>query len=172
MTCVRGAVPQARDHGYDRDQMRKELVRDEGLRLKTYRCTAGYLTIGVGRNLDANGIYANEKIYGISLAGAKSIGITHSQAMRMLDNDIDIVEADLDRNLPWWRTLDPVRQRVMVNMAFNLGITRFLKFKNTLRFIRNGEYQRAANGMKHSLWYRQVKSRAVRLQTMMATGRT
>lgn len=133
------------------DLLIKELIRDEGLRLKPYRCTAGKLTIGVGRNLD-------------------DVGISHGEAEILLRNDVARSEADLDRHLPWWRTLDPVRQRVMVNMAFNLGIAGLLGFKNTLRAVETGQYLTAAQGMLASKWASQVGPRATRLATMMRDG--
>ncbi len=128
-----------------------ELLRDEGLRLKPYTCTAGKLTIGVGRNLTDR-------------------GITKTEAMLMLAHDIDDCCDDLDRALPWWRTLDPVRQRVLANMCFNLGLAKLLTFKNTLAAVEAGDYLRAADGMRASLWARQVGQRAERLAQMMATG--
>ena len=158
---------------YDRALLERELVRDEGLRLKVYRCTAGKLTIGVGRNLDDVGIRADEtRTLGITLASVVRLGLTREQAMVLLRHDIDACERDLDRALPWWRQLDAVRQRVLLNMAFNLGITRLLGFRNTLRFMAAGDYVAAANGMTASLWARQVKARATRLVAMMRTGRT
>jgi lysozyme len=71
--------------------IRDALVQDEGLRLKTYRCTAGKLTIGVGRNLDDN-------------------GITREEAFYLLNNDIAAVHADLTRKFPWYGSLDEVRE--------------------------------------------------------------
>lgn len=129
----------------------RELIRDEGLRLKPYRCIAGRLTIGVGRNLD-------------------DVGISHGEAEILLRNDVARTEADLDAKMPWWRRLDPTRQRVVVNMAFNLGIGGLLGFKRTLRAMEAGEYLDAAQGMLASKWAKQVGPRAVRLATMMRDG--
>jgi lysozyme len=131
--------------------LRAELARDECVRLKPYLDSVGKLTIGTGRNLDDVGIREDENDY-------------------LLTNDIIQIEQDLDRYLPWWKNLDPVRQRVIANMCFNLGIGRLLGFKNTLPAIQNGRYEVAAQGMLHSLWARQVKQRAVRLADMMQTG--
>lgn len=126
---------------YDREALKSELVRDEGLRLKAYRCTAGKQTIGVGRNLDDVGILPHERErLGITTTGCIARGITREIAMALLDSDIDRFEADLDRDLPWWRRLDPVRQRVLLNMAFNLGLRGLLGFRNTLRAIQAGDY--------------------------------
>ena len=167
------AAPAApvRSSSYDRAVMRAELVRDEGERLKVYRCTAGKLTIGVGRNLDDVGIFAHETAaLGITKQSCIASGISETQSRRLLDSDIDRVEDDLDRQLPWWRKLDPVRQRVMVNMAFNLGIRGLCGFKNTLGMIQRGDYAGAAANMLLSKWANQVGKRANRLAVMMRTG--
>ena len=130
------------------DAMRAELVRDEGLRLRIYKDTVGKLTIGVGRNLD-------------------DVGISKDEAYLMLDNDIQRTSDSLDKNLPWWKTLDEVRQRVILNMAFNMGINSLLGFKNTLAAIQAGRYNDAADGMLASKWATQVGARATRLADMM-----
>ena len=128
-----------------------ELPRDEGLRLKTYRCTAGKLTIGIGRNLD-------------------DVGISESEARVLLANDIAKVSAQMDKALPWWKSLSEPRQRVLANMAFNLGIAGLLGFKNTLGMIERGEYAKAADAMLASKWAKQVGARATRLSDMMRKG--
>lgn len=155
----------------NREILRSELVRDEGLRLKPYRCTAGKLTIGVGRNLDDVGIsYCETKELHITKQSASTKGISKDAAMALLDNDIDRCISDLDRHIPWWSKLDEVRQRVLINMCFNLGIRGLLGFRNTLKHIRHGQYDRAADNMLLSLWARQVKGRAFRLSQLMRLG--
>jgi lysozyme len=135
----------------NRAQLKVELVRDEGLRLKPYRCTAGKLTIGVGRNLEDR-------------------GISESEAAVLLENDIRQVEADLERRLPFFRSLTDARQRVLVNMGFNLGVPGLLKFENTLKLIEAGKYADAAAAMLDSKWAKQVGARAARLSQMMKEG--
>jgi lysozyme len=136
----------------DRIAMIRQLRLHEGERLKPYRCTAGKLTIGIGRNLEDRGITAEESAY-------------------LLGNDIDHHWRELLRALPWVASLDSVRQRVLLDMAFNLGITGLLGFKNTLATIQAGNYQRGAEMMLQSKWAGQVGQRAVRLSRMMATGK-
>jgi lysozyme len=135
----------------NRDDLRSMLVLHEGLRLKPYRCTAGKLTIGVGRNLDDN-------------------GITQAEAFQLLENDILAVEADLDRTWPWWREMSEARQQVLADMCFNLGLTRLGGFANTLAAMKRGDYNAAADGMLKSLWASQVGRRAQRLAKMMREG--
>lgn len=132
-----------------------ELRRDEGEVLHAYPDHLGYLTLGVGRLIDKR----------------KGGGISADESAYLLRNDVARFVADLDRELPWWRDLDPVRQRVLINMAFNLGIKGLMGFRNTLRMVREGDYAGAAEGMLNSLWARQVKGRAVRLSEMMKTGK-
>ncbi len=108
--------------------LRDDLMRDEGVRLKPYRDTVGKLTIGAGRNLD-------------------DIGISEAENAMLLDNDIYRIEADLDQHLPWWRGLDAVRQRILMNMCFNLGIDKLLGFHHTLQLIQSGQCEEASRSM-------------------------
>lgn len=135
------------------EKMKAELTRDEGLRLRLYKDTATppKLTIGVGHNID-------------------DLGISKNIAMAILAEDIQTVINQLDAQLPWWRNLDGTRQRVLVNMCFNLGITKLLGFKNTLQLVRDGKYDEAADAMLKSAWANQVGARAQRLSQMMETG--
>ena len=120
------------------DRIKEQLVRHEGLRLKPYRCTAGKLTIGIGRNLD-------------------DCGITQSEAYVMLINDIMNCEKQLQSKIPdIYNGLDEVRKSVLLNMCFNLGINGLLGFKNTLAFVKVGDWERAANNMLVSKWAKQV----------------
>lgn len=131
----------------------KALILDEGARNFPYKDTVGKLTIGVGRNLDDRGLSDRE------------IGV-------LLENDITIVVDELDRHLPWWREMNDVRQRALANMCFNLGWPKLRGFVNTLAAMQRGDYQVAADGMRASLWARQVGARARRLAREMETGTT
>lgn len=137
----------------DRAAMTRQLRLHEGERLMPYRCTAGKLTIGVGRNLEDRGITREESAY-------------------LLANDIAAEERELLRALPWVGTLDEVRQRVLLDMSFNMGLAGLLGFKRTLATIQAGDYQAAATMMLDSKWAKQVGQRAERLSRMMATGKT
>ena len=165
-------LPPAINSTYDRAVMVAELRRDEGERLKAYKDTVGKWTIGVGRNLDDVGIRPEEtRLLGITASSARANGITSAQSAALLESDLDEVDAALDKALPWWRTLNPARQRVMVNMAFNLGIRGLLGFQNTLNMIESGDYEGASKNMLLSKWARQVGERANRLSVMMRSGR-
>jgi lysozyme len=136
-----------------------ELRRDEGVRYSVYKDTKGIDTVGVGHNLQAKPLPAGWKC-----------PLNDTQVDSLLDDDLEDVFHDLDRNLPWWTDLNDVRQRVICNMAYNLGITKLLGFRNTLVFMRQGKYDAAADGMLASAWATQVKGRALRLADMMRKG--
>jgi lysozyme len=135
------------------NRIKAQLVRHEGLRLKPYRCTAGKLTIGIGRNLEDR-------------------GISQKEAYAMLERDILDFEQQLLNEIPEvYNKLDEVRQSVLLNMCFNLGIKGLLEFKNTLAFIDAGDWERAANGMLASKWAKQVGRRAIELSELMRKGK-
>lgn len=107
----------------------------------------------------------------------KGLTWTQQQADSVLLEDIRKHNDQLSKALPWTDTLDSVRQRVLRNMAFNLGIgnaskgTGLLGFKNTLEYVRTGNYEAAANNMLLSKWAKQVGQRATRLANQMRTGK-
>lgn len=138
---------------YDKPTFLDQLIEDEGYRQKPYFDTAGKLTIGIGRNLDDNGITRHE-------AGVLAL------------NDIESVEGDLDRNIPWWRELSDNRQMVFVNMCFNLGWPRLSKFRRMIAAAGIGEFEAAADEMLDSKWARKdvQESRSHRLAKMMREG--
>jgi lysozyme len=136
---------------YDMTSLEDQLIDHEGLELKPYQCTADKLTIGVGRNIEDR-------------------GITEDEARYLLKNDIKIVEDELLEKKPVVAGLDAVRQRVLVDMGFNLGIPTLLKFQNMWTAIEEEDFQTAADEAMDSRWAKQVGRRAERLCQAMATG--
>lgn len=132
-----------------------QLRRDEGEKLWAYKDHLGYLTIGIGRLIDK----------------AKNGGITQAESAYLFNNDLNKINEQLDVRLPWWRNLDPVRQGVLQNMAFQMGVDGLLGFKNTLNMIRTADYDGAAKGMIHSKWATQTPERALRLSNQMRDGK-
>jgi lysozyme len=138
----------------DKSKLIEELVRDEGEVLHAYNDSLGYLTIGVGHLIDPK----------------KGGSISKSASRFILSEDIDEKIKQLDTAIPWWRDLSETRQRVLVNMCFNLGIAGLLKFKKFLLALKIGDYKAAKKEMVDSLWARQVGERADRLAEMIITG--
>lgn len=139
--------------------MISELRRDEGVEYTPYMDTVGIPTVGVGHNLKEKPL-PDDWIY----------PLTDEQVDQLLSEDLEVVFDGLDGYLPWWRKLDYVRQRVLINMAFQLGIQGLLGFKNTLSAIQQGRYNAAAAGMSSSKWALQTPNRVERLVDMMVNG--
>ena len=133
------------------DRLREMLIRHEGMRLKPYRCPAGKLTIGVGRNLE-------------------DVGISEDEAFYLLDNDIRRAEATAaecaGRHGVLWEGLPEDARLVLLNMAFNLGY-RLGGFRKMFAALRKGDYEDAAREMLDSRWARQVGQRAIELAEIM-----
>jgi len=146
----------------------EELRNDEGEKLTSYLDTKGYLTIGVGHLIDPKR-GANPSPFGIDLRNGGKITEAQSEALLLMD--IKEKAAELDRRLPWWRTLSDNRQRVLANMAFQLGVSGLLGFKKALAAIRAGEYVNARLHLLDSDWARHDSpKRARRLADRMVQG--
>jgi lysozyme len=130
----------------------KLLTRDEGLRLKPYRCTAGKLTIGVGRNLE-------------------DVGITKAEAEQLLANDISRVVVDIVKRIPWAMNLDDARFSVIHSMVFQMGIGGVMNFRKFLTALQMGDYTKASIEMMDSKWAQHDSpARAKRMADTMKTG--
>lgn len=135
----------------DTTLMAGEIEFEEGRVSAVYKDSEGYLTIGVGRLVDAR----------------KGGRLSNAEIDMLLANDIASHTLDLDARLPWWRVLSDVRQRVLVNMCFQLGIDGLLKFTTTLTYIHNQRYEDAAKAMLLSDWAKQTPARAKRMADRM-----
>lgn len=132
-------------------KMKEELLRDEGFRSFPYKDTTGHLSIGIGHNLSAQGITKDEALY-------------------ILQNDINECWAELVKLIPWIVNLNTVRQRVIVNLGFNLGVVGLMGFKDMLNKCRLGQFKEASAALLDSHAARQLPSRYARLATQMETG--
>jgi lysozyme len=139
---------------FDREALRAQLIRHEGLRLSAYQDSLGYWTIGVGRLIDAR------------MGG----GLSNAEAMLLLDHDIDECVTDLTARFPWYEALDDVRQRAVTDLRFNLGAQGLNGFKQFLAAMGRADYEVAAVSLVRSKWYGQVGTRAERIVSQVRTG--
>lgn len=133
------------------DKLKASLKQHEGVRHQPYTCTAGALTIGCGRNLDAKGLSAREIDF-------------------LLDNDIADAVFDLDREHHGWRCHTSNRQNVLVEMMFAMGAPTFGKFVRLRAALERRDYDAAAAEILDSKWARQVGQRAMTLAEQMRNG--
>jgi lysozyme len=153
--------------------LNRQLRRDEGERLRAYKDSLGYWTIGVGILIDpVKGAKPPAEMTWPDGPGKITTNCTISQAVsdRLLEEHIKSVRSRLAASLPWYTGLDDARRGVLENMAFNLGVPGLLKFKNTLALIEGHKWDDAAVAMLQSKWATQVGKRARRLSDQMRTG--
>lgn len=141
-------------------QLELDLIRDEGLRLYPYRCTAGHLTIGVGHK-----ILASDRL-------AEGDSISLERAGLMLQYDISLAVAHANKTFERWHfeSMSDARQRAIVNMIFNLGRDRFAGFKNMIDAIKRCDWEQASTECLDSKYARQVGKRADRVAYALRTG--
>tara|TARA_X000000950_G_C13615080_1_gene536974 strand:+ start:231 stop:668 length:438 start_codon:yes stop_codon:yes gene_type:complete len=136
------------------ERLTKMLKRHEGVKSHAYKCSAGFITVGVGRNLDENG----------------GIGLSDSEIDMLLANDIARVDQELKDRFVWYSELDSVRRDAMIDIAFNLGITKLLRFEKALSAMESQDYFLASEEFNDSRWSDQVGERADELCDMIETG--
>ena len=131
-----------------------QLKGHEGVKKFCYLCPAGFETIGVGRNISEN----------------NGLGLSDDEIDYLLENDIKRCKQELIA-LSWFMDLDSVRQDAIVNLCFNLGLTRLMGFKNAMAAMATGDYAKAGDEFYDSRWAKQVGPRADWVCERIRTGR-
>ena len=144
----------------DNEKIIDMLKRHEGVvknndRHVVYKCSEGFWTLGVGRNVDPNG----------------GLGLSDDEVDYMLSNDVDRVIAELGKSFPWFSDLDCVRADALIDLCFQLGLPSLLKFKNFLADMAEGNYELAAPNLLDSLYARQTPNRANEIAEMIVSGK-
>ena len=128
-----------------------QIIRHEGSENKMYLDSEGIETIGVGHNL-------------------RDRPISDRAIMVILEDDIESSILDLHNHFSWYKEIDEPRKNVLINMCFNLGITKLKRFERMIAAIQVSNWGLAADEMLDSKWARQVKGRAIELAGRMRTG--
>jgi|TARA_R110002124_G_scaffold258609_1_gene424393 lysozyme len=133
------------------ERLRETIIRHEGIRLDMYQDTLGIWTVGVGHNIQEKGI---------------------SQAVMelMLEEDLAEAVSELKRSVSFFSKMPEQVQEALVNLAFNMGIPRLMQFKKTLAYLRDGNFEAAADELLDSRYAEQVGRRADEVADMIRTA--
>ena len=123
------------------DKVKKMLMRHEGVMCHLYTCKANKVSIGIGRNLT-------------------DVGITEDEAMYLLNNDIKKVTDGLTLNCGIWRTFPEEARIVCIDLAFNLGIEGFMRFRKTRELMELGLWLEASEELLRSNYATQLPNRS------------
>ena len=96
----------------------------------------------------------------VSSTGASAAASNEDEAHMLLVNDIERTDRELRTAFKWFRRLDDRRRAAIVDMAFNLGLSRFGRFTRMIAHLGHGEFDEAARDALDSKWARQVGKRA------------
>jgi len=138
----------------NRKRLIAQLKNDEGETPHVYKDSEGYYTVGVGRLLDER-------------RGGR---LSHDEIDYLLNNDIDRTYYRLNHDFVWFNDLNDVRQEVLINMAFNLGMNGLKGFRRMIAAIQRDDWVDASREGLDSRWAEQVGDRAVRLMRALLTG--
>ena len=130
------------------------IKRHEGVKSKVYLCSAGYETIGVGRNISESGL-----------------GLSDDEIDYLLQNDIQRVREELRDAYFWFGALSEARQDAMIDICFNLGLTRLRGFVKAFEAMSREQFDVAADEFMDSKWAKQVGMRALRVTEMIRDGK-
>ena len=136
------------------DKIIEMLRLHEGVKTHVYTDHLGYETIGVGRCIRKN----------------VGLGLSDDEINYLLSNDVSRVTAELGR-FKWFPELNEARRDAMINLCFQLGLTKLLKFKNFLSSMEDGDYELASTHLLDSLYARQTPARADEIAEMIVSGK-
>lgn len=147
------------------ERLKKDLVRREGMVLRTYHCPSGYLTVGVGFNLDAH--RPPEHI----AARLRATGtITIDDAYELLDISVTATILSCKEMFSDFDSYSDARQEAIADLVFNMGAGGFKKFKKTIAAIKKQDWNTAADELVDSQWYVQVGRRGEEIVGLVRNG--
>lgn len=115
------------------------LIEHEGIARYAYQDSLGYITIGIGRNVDSR----------------SGKGLTTDEQRYLLNNDIISCRKQL-KDFHFYQIQDDIRKDVLVEMCFNMGLPHLIGFKNMISDLEEKIYSSAVRNAKDSLWAKQI----------------
>ena len=144
----------------------EQLKIDEGYEEHVYKCPAGENTIGYGYNLDSNSLHLSS----LEINHAFRHGMGEVEAERLLILMIKKTIEELQGVFANWNEISKPRQDALTNMCFNLGVTRFLKFKKMIALVEANDFVAASKEGLNSLWAKQLPARSKRVMDLLISG--
>jgi lysozyme len=139
-------------------QIKEDLVRHEGYVTEIYLCSENYPTFGIGHMVTPDDMEYTWPV---------GTPVTDERILQVFNDDCNIAYEDACALFLNLESHPDDVQRVVINMAFNLGRNRLGKFKNMITAVNEGNYQKASDEMVDSRWYNQVGRRSVELTEIM-----
>lgn len=137
----------------------ERVLRHEGYKELPYLDTLDNWTVGIGHWISPDQA-KNQYKDGISLEDATAL----------CEQDLRACQAFLQGTYPFYLSLTQLRQEVMQEMAFQLGVDKIKDFEKMLNAIREQNWDDAAQEMLDSLWHKETPQRVEELAGLMIKG--
>jgi|TARA_Y100001972_G_scaffold10712_1_gene11594 lysozyme len=140
------------------EQLRKQLIIDEGQVNEIYNDHLGYATFGIGHL-----VLEGDPEHGLAVGTP----VSEDRVIECFDNDVQTVIEDCKKLHDGWDGYPEEVKQIIANMMFNMGLTRLSKFKKHNAALQSGDWKEAAVEGRDSRWYQQVTNRAERLMSRL-----
>ncbi|MDR0664275.1 MAG: glycoside hydrolase family protein [Helicobacteraceae bacterium] len=141
------------------EKAKEQIKKHEGLRLKAYKDSLGFWTIGYGHLCDGGKVMPVKAV------------IDKTEANELFETDFAVAFSDVSALFASvWQGLSDNRKIALIDMSFNLGIGKLAEFKQTLAAIKRGDFEAAANAALASKWAKQVGKRAITITEQIRKG--
>lgn len=140
------------------ETIKEDLIKHEGYKDEIYLCSEGIPTFGIGHAV---------KEYDVEWTWPVGTPVEKERIDNAFQADLKDAANDVKALVPSIEDKPSQCQRVLVNMAFNLGRTRLGKFKKMIAAVEENNFKEAANQMVDSRWYNQVGNRSIELENWM-----
>tara|TARA_R100000988_G_C3991846_1_gene163190 strand:+ start:471 stop:881 length:411 start_codon:yes stop_codon:yes gene_type:complete len=128
----------------------KKIKEHEGYRPSVYQCTEGYDTIG----------------YGFAI---KDLELSEEICDIILAEKLAKLQFDISNKFEWFDDSPELVKNVVTNMCYQLGLSGFSKFKQTIYYLETEQYEEASIECLDSLWAKQTPNRAKELSEQLAS---
>ena len=136
------------------------IKKHEGVRTRPYKDSLGLWTVGVGHLIGD----------GKSLPPEWNREFTKEEVNALFLKDYE-KHKEMAMKTPGWSKANETGQAAMIDLAFNMGGSWYKKFPATSKALEAGDFEKAADNLKDSKWYQQVKSRGVTIVDMIRNGK-
>lgn len=150
----------------------RELIKEaEGFSPIVYKCTAGFNTVGYGRNIDANPLTQSELMRTGKriINGETQMFVSNLLAEEWLTSEILDIASKCEGK-EWFEYIGYERKGVVIDLIYNLGLTKWNTFKRCQLALSSKDFGVASLELEDSKWYRQVGLRGKRNVEIMKFG--
>ena len=125
-----------------------EIKKSEGFRNRVYQCTEGFDTIG----------------YGFAI---KDLVMDEDIAEMILERKIAELRLRIEQKFDFFSGLPKKVQDVVIEMCYQMGVNGFSKFRKTIQYLKDHEFECAGIEMLDSRWAKQTPNRAKKLSDIV-----